>query len=144
MGTQSATMTMKEFIAEHKIRLSCERVLTNPNMISDDKWMKQATHWRVQIWIDRKKCEMSIYYSMGSAHRGQPKHDDILDCIASDIAGVRNSKSFAEWAEEYGVEIGVLRKAQKSYHIILVQAQEFEKMLGPQVLEQMLYQVERL
>ena len=132
-------MDTKSFVRKHNIRIECEWADRNPNM-DDDKW--QAYHYKVTMKIDRR--QMTTYYSMGIAHTKEPTAEDVLDCLASDVAGWINSRSFDDWCGEYGYDTDS-RKAYRIYEIVGKQKDQLQKFLGSyDLLEKLCLEVDRL
>src|SRR3546814_17039758 len=48
------------------------------------------------------RATFQAFFSMGPALDHDPKIDEVLECVVSDVAGVRGSSSFEEWAEDLG------------------------------------------
>jgi hypothetical protein len=67
---------------------------------------------------------------MGSGHKGkQPTVADVLDCLASDSAGVENADSFEGWCSEYGYDTDS-RKALATYKQCEKQADRLKSLVG--------------
>lgn len=69
-----------------------------------------SSHWRCILSRSRtrhSKLEhprtLSTHYSMGAAHTGNPKVDDVVYCLMSDADSVRYCESFEEWCGELGM-----------------------------------------
>jgi len=89
-------------IRDLKIQIRSTWVDRNPSMI-DDTWSRSASHYKVKISrrtpIGQRR-EMTLVFSLGSAHKGEPQLKDVLNCLVSD-AGV-DQLSFEEFCSEYG------------------------------------------
>lgn len=158
-------ITIQKFIKKHNIKLSFQTAFENPNM---DNANMEMDHFQVKLTryktdgkqlIDR---EYNTYFSMGIGHRkytevlehpdaretvqkyfnNGPTCADVLDCLASDCAGIENADNFEQWAEDYGYDTDS-RKAEKIYNICKQQAEKFKAFMGDEY-ETLLYEVERL
>jgi hypothetical protein len=131
-------MNMSEFIKAHGITATAESTDRNPSMDSDTP----MDHWRVRLQRPGKR--MTVYFSMGSGHHGKaPEVADVLDCIASDSAGIENAQSFEDWASDYGYDTDS-RKAHRTFKVIERQAQRLEKFIGADEYQALLFDTERL
>ncbi len=137
MATTSDQMTLSQFIATHKITRTAERVSENPVMVDS----RNMDHWKVKLTrLDgNKKRILTTIFSMGYGHHGaMPKVEDVLDCLASDVTG----DSFADWCAELGFDVDS-RKAERTYHAVQKQTAKLEAFLGDELLQTLLYGVER-
>tara|TARA_Y100000310_G_scaffold297836_1_gene331201 strand:+ start:3372 stop:3893 length:522 start_codon:yes stop_codon:yes gene_type:complete len=73
----------------------------------------------------------------------RPEIEDVLNCLASDAASVRNARHFEEWASELGYDEDS-RKAEDIYRICEKQAADLEDAIGHQCFEALLWDCERL
>lgn len=135
--------TMQEFIKDLGLTATAARVDKNPNMTSETP----MDHWRVVLKYKDGglvPLKMTVYFSMGTGHKGKaPEAADVLDCLASDAAGVENARSFEEWASEYGYDTDS-RKAHKTYTLCKREAERLLKFLGPTTYNDLLWETERL
>lgn len=136
------TSTLKHFIADHRIKFSCEWADSNPNMDAKDEWMRAATHWKVTFRVNGR--QMTTYFSQGSAHTSEPTAEDVLDCLASDAASIENANGdFESWASEFGYDTDS-RKAERTFLACQKNAQKLENLLSRDSFEQLLWRTERL
>lgn len=112
------------------------------------RWMAGSRHYRCTIERDPEQSEektarhsMRVYYSMGPGLTGEPELEDVLDCLAGDIASVQNAGDKWDWMEEMGM---VHREGEEAWNTIRRQEKELARMLGPSHLRTLLYDVERL
>jgi hypothetical protein len=132
--------TLQSFIAEHKITMDCEWSDSNPN-IDMDAWSKTAAHWKCTLKIHKRR--MTVYFSQGSAHIGEPKLAAVLDCVASDAAELINSGTFEDWCSKYGYDTDS-RKAERTYQTIKSQASKLRSFLNDTAAyETLLFNMER-
>lgn len=132
------TVTIDSFIRVNRIRMDAERTDSNPNM--DDS--AHMDHWKCVLKMGYKR--MTVYFSQGYGHNGrEPKVADVLDCLASDAAGVENARSFEDWCSEYGYDTDS-RKAEKTFKVCEHQAKRLENFLGGEHLfKRLMYSTER-
>ena len=167
VGSDDATQTVDEFIEKHKITLTATNVRQNPHMHDEAYPM---FHYEVELTRDGAES-MVVYYSVGSAHieRGQafryrkllsgsplppqaaleraaksfkPPVADVLDCLASDSAGIENVRSFEEWAWETGFDVDS-RSAERTYEACVEQRDQLLALLGREAFEELLWQTQR-
>jgi hypothetical protein len=130
-------MNTRDFISTRNITATAERVDRNPNMADSEN----MDRWRVRLSSGNKR--MTVYFSMGVGHNGrEPEAADVLDCLASDAAGIENATNFEDWASEYGYDTDS-RKAHRTYQACHRQADKLSKFLGDSY-ETLLFDVERL
>ncbi len=128
----------KEFTAKNKITSTAEWADSNPHMPDS----QNMDHWKVTLRRDRKR--LTVYFYMGYAHSGkQPQADDVLDCLASDSAGLENARDFEDWAAEYGYDADS-RKAEKIYRVVERQTAKLKGFLGEDLYNELLWETERL
>jgi hypothetical protein len=132
--------TIQSFVATYRVRMSQpEWIDHNPQMTEDD-WSRGASHYKLTLKCGRR--QMTTYFSMGSAHTSEPQLADVLDCLASDAAGVENAQSFENWCAEYGYDTDS-RKAEKTFKICERQAENLKRLLGDDAFDQLLWHTER-
>lgn len=132
-------MTYRELIRRERITFSATPTDRNPDA-ADDKWAQTARHWRCRIGSGRRS--MVIVFSMGAALSGEPKAEDVLDCLASDAAGYENADDFEAWAAEYGYDTDS-RKAERTYRTIKRQREALARVLSPDGYNDLLWNTER-
>lgn len=129
--------TMKSFIERNRIKINSEWADENKNA---PDW-KDANHYKVTLRMGKK--QLTTYFSQGYAISGEPKADDVLDCMASDAAGIENARSFEDWASEYGYDTDS-RKAEKIYNVCVTQAEKLKAFLGDTLYNNLLWDTERM
>lgn len=121
--------TAAQHLGEDKrIQISSEWADRNPNM-ADDEWARSALHYKVTLrrrTATGKKRTMTLFFSLGSAHKSEPKLQDVLDSLLSD-SGTPDF-SFEEWCAEYGYDTDS-RRAEKTYKACLKQTERFQAFL---------------
>lgn len=152
MTQTTERLKLAEFIARHGITATSTRAEHNPHYdghMDDD-------HWRVTLYRSdaetgmrkRPYAKLTIYFSMGSAHGGRaPEVADVLDCMASDSAGIEHAlgdhEPFYIWCRDLGYDTDS-RKAHRTYTICKRQAERLRKFLGETAYNQLLWETERL
>lgn len=134
---EGANMNTKQFVARHNIRMDAEYADHNPNM--SDEWARTATHWKCTFHYGRRR--LTTYFSQGAAISGEPTAADVLDCLASDANGA--DQDFEAWCKDYGYDADS-RKHHATFKVIQKQTRKLERLLGPELFEQLLYKTERL
>jgi hypothetical protein len=140
--------TIAEFVTKYKIGIQCTRVPENPHMLID----QMAAHFYCLLSLNQK--DFATYYSLGSGHGhvsktthalifDNPKPEAVLDCLASDVAGVESTRSFDDWASDYGYSTDS-RKALATYEAIQRQSRELRMWLGNTAMDELLYDTDRL
>lgn len=127
-------MQLAEWIAAEGITARSRRANGNPNI---DDMGAGASHWRVTLERPNGNA-LTVPYSMGSAHRGEPELTDVLDALASDSAGYENASAFEAWAEEYGYSTDS-RKAERTFRAVQSQAENLRVFLGVEAYEALLW-----
>lgn len=130
---------IQEFIRTERLHFSTEWADRNPNIVEKD-WPTGSSHWRCQF--RRNGRQLTVYFSMGPAHTGEPQAADVLDTLASDASTIENAQSFEEWAAELGYDADS-RKAERTYRIVQKQADGLKQLLGETAYEQLLWHTER-
>lgn len=138
--------TLREFITQQGLRMTAERVDTNPGM--DEESARRMDHWRCLILAPRpgkvgRRKSFSVHFSQGFGHNGkEPKLSSVLDCLASDASGLENARDFEDWASEYGYDTDS-RKAEKTFRTIQRQAARLKAFLGEDAYKSLLWNTER-
>ena len=149
MNTPQVSHTMAEFVKLCNISMTCEWSDSNPAMrasTSDDDmlslmWYNRMKHYRCTLKTSRR--QMTVYFSMGSARTKEPTVADVLDCLAMDAICIDNTRTFEEWAREYGYDDDS-RRVEKSYNVTKRQTNKLRAFLGNPWYEELLYRTERL
>lgn len=133
-------MTLQDFIAETGIVLNSQATSSNPHMEDSER----MDNYRVKLRGKKLgNATMRLYFSKGVGHNGaEPTVDEVLDCLASDAAGIDNSRGFDDWCSEYGYDTDS-RRAEKVYRQCERQAQRLKKFLGDDCYQQLLWDIER-
>jgi hypothetical protein len=88
-------------------------------------------------------ARLTVTFSKGMGHHGaEPTADEVLDCLASDAAGIENAQSFEDWCSEYGYDTDS-RKAEKTFKACEHSARRLKAFLGDDLYDQLLWHTER-
>jgi len=130
--------SISQFCNKYGITLDAEWTERNPNM-ADGKY--PMTHWRVTLKRANPRRQMTVIFSMGMAHTGQPGVDDVMNCLLMDASGMEYAENFEDWANEYGYDPDS-RTAEHIYESTRQQTAKLRQFLGDQYEEA--YQLEPL
>lgn len=72
-----------------------------------------------------------------------PTLPTVLDCLASDASSYETSRSFDDWASDFGMSTDSIR-ALATYNTIAEQSKRLRNLLGLPAYNTLLYEVERL
>jgi hypothetical protein len=101
------------------VSFDCSSILERPDGVGD--WGADATHWRINI--KRGAEVMTVHYSMGSAHTGEPQDADVFNSLLMDTSDIEG-ETFEDWAENLGYDTDS-RKAEKAFNAC---KEEFESL----------------
>ena len=127
-------MTYDEFVAAKGITMTCKQIADRPGR---EDW-PGATHWRCQL--KRGGQKMQVTYSMGSAHKGTPKVEDVIQSLGSDASIYQNASSYEDFLDEFGYEDD--QKHRYTWMAIQRESKSLRKLLGDEDYEQLLYETE--
>jgi hypothetical protein len=97
-------------------------------------------HYRVTI--KAAKSRMTIPFSQGYGIKHEPELSSVLDCLASDASGFENSRSFEDWAGDYGYDTDS-RKAERTFMAVGKQSAKLKALLGEDAYSELLWNTER-
>lgn len=133
-------MNVTGWAANHKITMACEPENANPHMMSDEKWSREASHWKCVLSHGLKR--MTVHFSQGSGHKGaEPKISSVLSSLALDAQSYENARGFEDWASDLGLD-NDSRKAEKMYRLVGQETKKLKNFLGPTLTQKLLYEVE--
>ena len=124
--------TIKQFIKENGLTMSCEYADSNPNM----KDSQNMNHYKVTIkrrfkvfgnYLDSRYGfkQMTLHFSQGYGVEGEPTLESVLSCLISDsYCGV----TFQEFCDNLGYN-NDSRKAEKTFKATLKQTSKLKKLL---------------
>ena len=131
--------TIQSIIERRAITMRALPTNSNPNMDTDGRVMD---HWACRLRNDAG-AEMRVTFSMGTGLGGRaPKVEDVLDCLASDAAGIANAQGFCDWCSEYGYDADS-RKAKKTYDACCRGRDRLQAFMGADY-KGLLFETERL
>jgi hypothetical protein len=134
MHVHTDHLTLADFIATHGITATAAAM-------ADDAWARAASHWRVTLRCGGR--QWTDPFSQGSAHAQPPTAADVLNCVASDIAGVRNARDLDDFMAEYGFERQ--SDARRTFEQIQRQDVRLQRLLADDAaVETLLWSTERL
>lgn len=111
--------TLKDFIARHGVTMTAVPHLHGP----------EGQHWKCQLRSEGRRMTVADF-TMGSGRGGRaPTCEEVLNCLAMDAAGVENSRSFEEWAGEYGYDADS-RKAEAIYKACQSQTRKLKQFMS--------------
>ena len=124
--------TIKQFIKENGLTMSCEYADSNPNM----KDSQNMNHYKVTIkrrfkvfgnYLDSRYGfkQMTLYFSQGYGVEGEPTLESVLSCLISDSYCGR---SFQDFCDNLGYD-NDSRKAEKTFKATLKQTSKLKKLL---------------
>jgi hypothetical protein len=130
-------MNTAEFVKKNRIRITAEWADQNKNA---PDW-KDANHFKVRL--THKGKQLTTYFSQGYGISGEPTAESVIDCLASDSAGIENARNFEEWADEYGYNTDS-RSAESLFRVCEKQADKLKNFLGDSLYKELLWNTERL
>ncbi len=126
----------KQFVNRNGIKATSVMVDSNPNMPDFD-----GDNYKVTLRMGHK--QFTVPFSHGCAICHDPEAADVLDCLASDAAGVENATSFEDWASDLGFDTDS-RKAERTYKVTIAQSAKLKKFLGDELYNALLWESERI
>jgi hypothetical protein len=133
--------TIAQFIKANRLTMEAIKVSSNPNM--DASMMDRSSHYLCKIFKAGRVTPMNVTFSQGAAHKNKPTLSTVLDCLASDASGVMHGQTFEDWASDYGYDTDS-RKAERTYRAVCNQTQELLLLVGPDGLDELVNEIERL
>lgn len=128
--------TLEQFIEKYHVKMSHKSSDNNPYWDSQI----QANHYKVILRCQRR--QYTTVYSMGIGIGHAPELNEVLDCLASDAAGV-NGRSFEEWANDYGFDPDSI-KAHEIYRACRRTSKNLSRLLGNKAYQDLLWDTERM
>ena len=124
-------MTIQEFITNHKLIMTSEVAVSNPNI--EDSW--KMNNWLCTIRMGQKR--IAIHFSQGLAIDEEPTLERVLECLASDSYSYENSNGFEDWADDLGFSSDS-RKAERTYRAVEKESKKLLNFLGAEAYEVLL------
>lgn len=129
-------MTMQEFVAVNRIRMTAEWIGRRPDGLMDDM-PAGSNHYRCTL--KRGTQRMTVYFSMGPAHSESPSVADVLECLASDATGA--DEDFESWCRDLGLDTDS-RRAERIYKATVKATASLKRLLNGS-FDALLYEVTR-
>lgn len=128
--------SIDKFTEKYGITITSSKVETNPN----NKDFR-GDHWKVTLKYNNRT--MGLFYSKGHGFEGaEPTAEEVLDCIASDVATIENTSDFEEWSAELGFDSDS-RTAARIYKLCVAQTDQLQLFLGESIYNELLWETER-
>lgn len=128
-------ISYEEFAEQHGLTLSWSATDSNPDMV-DHTW--KADHYIVTI-SGGAGLPTSLYFSKGKGNHGAaPTIEEVLESLAMNARGVKNTDGFKEWAEELGLNSDSIRE-RESYEAGVRVMHDLERTIGEAAMEQLLW-----
>ena len=118
---------MKKLARKIGLRIESEMVGENP---SNPDWT-DAYHYKVTLYRNNPRRQLTTHYSMGYAHCYEPVAVDVLDCLISDASSIDYAMGFEDWAADFGYDTDS-RKAERIYKACESIGHKVKKFLGSQ------------
>lgn len=113
-------MNAKEFVNTYNVREDVKPAEGNP------EWDHPHNGWRVTLKMGRRRMTVPFYSGLAA---GEPRAEDVLDCLVSDAFGYLNTRHFEDWANEYDLDSDS-RAAERTYRQIGQLTGQLQKFLG--------------
>lgn len=136
MNSDLETETLSEYVARLGLTATVEPAASNPNA---DGFGPDARHWLVTLHLDGR--DLPVPFSQGSAHVEPPTVADVLECLASDSAGLDSAVNYSSWCAEYGYETD--ERSLDLFATVTRQANALAVFLGGHEYDTLLWAVER-
>lgn len=140
--------TLQQFIDKHALKFTAEWVSRRP----DGLMPESASHYKCKISASRlttigkaskvTRKAMTVYFSMGAAHTGEPTLAQVLECLASDASTYENANGFEEWARDLGYDEDS-RKAEGIWKAVQRGSKRLQDVLGNVAYQELLWNTER-
>lgn len=132
-------MNIQEFLEKHPLKIESVKLMARSGGNKDD-WSKGASHYQIKIsdnsMLHPRKMETFVTeYSMGSALKGKPKLEDVLESLSMDISSADDT--FESFCDNCGYDTDS-RKAFQIYEACQVIAKDLTALLGRQGIEDLL------
>ena len=91
-----------------------------------DEWQRKSHPWTVLLRYRGRQMKLNFW--TGSM-AGEPNTHDVVTCVTMDCSGFSNSRSFEDWASEYGYDTDS-RKAEAIYKAVQIECRKFSQLMG--------------
>lgn len=128
-------LTMEKFISRAGIQFEIFPTAANPTM------PENMFHYTARL--ARMGIVMETPFSTGAGWKTKPTLSDVLDCLASDASYIENASDFESFCGDLGYDTDS-RKAEKIYEAVKRNAEKIRLLLGPELFQILVYEMERL
>lgn len=109
----------------NRVKISSQWLASRPD--TDSKEWQGASHWRVTLRYGKR--QLTVLYSMGAAHTGEPNAADVVHSILSDASIADSAGSFEDFCSDLGYDNDSI-KALKSYKACVRMAKKTAQFFG--------------
>ena len=92
-----------------------------------DSWKQNANPWTVQLRYQGRQYTFPFW--TGTGWTSEPNAFDAAHCVLSDAVGFENSRSFEDWAGDYGYDTDS-REAERLYRAVERVHTNVKRLLG--------------
>jgi hypothetical protein len=149
------TIKISDFIAQHNITMTSKRITDEAHLERRENTFDNRrtpgglrkhsgmSHWSCTLRMGKRK--LTVDYSMGAAHKGEPEIDSVLDSLKLDASDIIDGVRFQEWAENLGYDTDS-RRAESIFKACVKGANKLRQFFAdsPDALEELLRNVESL
>ena len=111
------------------IQITSKLVNSNPHM---DSMPVGSTHWRCTLRRTEPRRQMTVAFSMGPAHLGEPVAMEVLYCLLVDAQAL--DLSFDEWCSDFGYDTDS-RRALATYKACRHAGEKLHRFLGDDIAD---------
>ncbi len=124
-------MNIQEFLEKTQLKIESVKLLADPR--EDSNFGKDASHFQIKISSEGRGAHTPLvtFYSMGSANKGKPKLDCVLECLSSDASCAL--ESFNDFCGNMGYSVDS-RSAHKMYLACQLTGRQLKDLLKGNVL----------
>lgn len=135
MRRKPAPLAETVLVGHGAIEISMTSRRAEPGATADPEW--EADHWSCRIVARRTDDALHptlgtlrVPFSMGKAHNGRaPVLSEVLSALVSDARGLDDSKDFADWCAQIGLDVDS-RRAERIYRAVKRHTRGLLRMLG--------------
>ncbi len=132
-------MNIQEFLTKHPLKIESVKLLARSGGNRDD-WNKTANHYQIKIsengaQFPHNKPVFVTEYSMGSALKGRPNLERVLESLSLDVSSANDT--FESFCDNMGYDQDS-RKAYKIYEACQAISKDLGALLGRQGIADLL------
>ena len=121
-------MRIHDYIEENRITLEITGGPEyNVKMLGETEWPHHL--WELVLTNGTDGTEMTLDWTTGIGITADPEAPEVMDNLIGMAWGYWNSRSFEEWASDYGYDLDSL-KAYRLYDEVKAQSEEFKAFVG--------------